>query len=95
MTAKVQVTNIGKYAGKEVVELFAMAPQGKLTKPLMSLVSFAKTTELAPGESQKIDLEVPAYNFASFDDTGITGHKYAYILEINFSLVKMCVRHKK
>ena len=81
MTAKVQVTNIGKYAGKEVVELFAMAPQGKLTKPLMSLVSFAKTTELAPGESQKIDLEVPAYNFASFDDTGITGHKYAYILE--------------
>ena len=81
MTAKVQVTNIGKYAGKEVVELFARAPQGKLTKPLMSLVSFAKTTELAPGESQKIDLEVPAYNFASFDDTGITGHKYAYILE--------------
>ena len=48
---------------------------------LMSLVSFDKTTELAPGESQKIDLEVPAYNFASFDDTGITGHKYAYILE--------------
>ena len=81
MTAKVQVTNIGKYAGKELVELFARAPQGKLTKPLMSLVSFAKTTELAPGESQKIDLEVPAYNFASFDDTGITGHKYAYILE--------------
>ena len=81
MTAEVQVTNIGKYAGKEVVELFARAPQGKLTKPLMSLVSFAKTTELAPGESQKIDLEVPAYNFASFDDTGITGHKYAYILE--------------
>ena len=81
MTAKVQVTNIGKYAGKEVVELFARAPQGKLTKPLMSLVSFDKTTELAPGESQKIDLEVPAYNFASFDDTGITGHKYAYILE--------------
>ena len=81
ITAKVQVTNIGKYAGKEVVELFARAPQGKLTKPLMSLVSFAKTTELAPGESQKIDLEGPAYNFASFDDTGITGHKYAYILE--------------
>ena len=81
MTAKVQVTNIGKYAGKEVVELFARVPQGKLTKPLMSLVSFAKTTELAPGESQKIVLEVPAYNFASFDDTGITGHKYAYILE--------------
>lgn len=81
MTAEVQVTNIGKYAGKEVVELFARAPQGKLTKPLMSLISFAKTTELAPGESQKIVLEVPAYNFASFDDTGITGHKYAYILE--------------
>ncbi len=83
MTAKVQVTNIGKYAGKEVVELFSgkWRRKGKLTKPLMSLVSFAKTTELAPGESQKIDLEVPAYNFASFDDTGITGHKYAYILE--------------
>ena len=78
---EVRVTNIGDVAGKEVVELYANAPQGKLSKPVMSLVAFDKTINLEPKESQKITLEVPVYLLASFDDTGATGHKYSYILE--------------
>jgi beta-glucosidase len=78
---EVRVTNIGDVAGKEVVELYASAPQGKLSKPVMSLVAFDKTINLEPKESQKITLEVPVYLLASFDDTGATGHKYSYILE--------------
>lgn len=78
---EVRVTNIGDVAGKEVVELYANAPQGKLSKPVMSLVAFDKTINLEPKKSQKIALEVPVYLLASFDDTGATGHKYSYILE--------------
>lgn len=78
---EVRVTNIGDVAGKEVVELYANAPQGTLSKPVMSLVAFDKTINLEPKKSQKITLEVPVYLLASFDDTGATGHKYSYILE--------------
>ena len=45
---EVRVTNIGDIAGKEVVELYANAPQGKLSKPVMSLVAFDKTINLEP-----------------------------------------------
>ena len=78
---EIEVTNIGKVSGKEVVELYARCPQGKLSKPLMSLVAFDKTKELNPNESEKLTLSVPIYSLASFDDTGVTGHKYSYILE--------------
>ena len=78
---EIEVTNIGKVSGKEVVELYARCPQGKLSKPLMSLVAFDKTEELNPNESEKLTLSVPIYSLASFDDTGVTGHKYSYILE--------------
>lgn len=78
---EIEVTNIGKASGKEVVELYARCPQGKLSKPLMSLVAFDKTEELNPNESEKLTLSVPIYSLASFDDTGVTGHKYSYILE--------------
>ncbi len=81
ISVEVQVTNIGKVSGKEVVELYASCPQGKLSKPLMSLVAFDKTEEIAPNESQKLTLNVPIYSLASFDDTGATGNKYSYILE--------------
>ena len=78
---EIEITNIGKVSGKEVVELYARCPQGKLSKPLMSLVAFDKTKELNPNESEKLTLSVPIYSLASFDDTGVTGHKYSYILE--------------
>ena len=81
ISIEIEVTNIGKVSGKEVVELYARCPQGKLSKPLMSLVAFDKTEELNPNESEKLTLSVPIYSLASFDDTGVTGYKYSYILE--------------
>lgn len=75
------VTNIGARSGKEVVQLYVRSPEGKLSKPLMSLCAFEKTKELAPKASQKLTLEASLYSLASFDDTGATGSKYSYILE--------------
>ena len=81
VTVSVQVTNTGAVAGKEVVQLYLSAPQGKLGKAARSLCGFAKTKLLAPGESEVITIEVPAYYLASYDDSGVTGNKSAYVLE--------------
>ena len=45
----VKVRNVGDVSGKEVVQVYVKAPQGKLGKPLRSLAAFAKTRELRAG----------------------------------------------
>lgn len=79
--AKVSVTNSGSFSGKEVVQLYAECPCGKLGKPSRVLVAFKKTKLLAPGESQTFTLTADYRSFASYDDGGITGHKSAWVLE--------------
>lgn len=76
-----QVKNIGEYAGKEVVQVYAQAPQGKLGKPLRSLAGFSKTKTLMPGEVQELEVIVPFYGLASYDETGVTGFSSSYVLE--------------
>lgn len=78
----VTVTNTGDiYAGKEVVQLYYEAPQGKLGQPARALAAFAKTRTLKPGESQRLTLSFPVRRMASYDDAGITGYRSAYVLE--------------
>ena len=79
-TVLAHVTNTGARAGKEVVQLYVEAPQGKLGKPAKELKAFAKTRLLAPGETQVVKLSVPMASLASYDDTGKV-HKSAYVLE--------------
>ncbi|MCR5671320.1 MAG: glycoside hydrolase family 3 C-terminal domain-containing protein [Butyrivibrio sp.] len=77
---KVKVTNTGKARGKEVVQLYYGAPAGKLGKAKKALGAFAKTKELAPGESQELELFVTLYEMASFDDLGKV-KEASYVLE--------------
>lgn len=77
----VKVQNTGACAGREVVQLYVGAPQGNLGKPLRSLAAFAKTKCLAPGEAQEMTLQVDKKVFASYDDSGASGHKSCYVLE--------------
>ena len=78
----VKVTNTGdKFAGKEVVQVYYESPQGELGKPARELIAFAKTKKLAPGESQELTLEFKISDMASYDDSGVTGHKSCYVLE--------------
>lgn len=64
----VTVTNSGKVRGKDVVQLYVRAPKGKLDKPERELKGFAKTPEIAPGESCEVTIHVPAGSLASYDE---------------------------
>nr|ABA42187.1 beta-glucosidase [uncultured bacterium] len=62
----VTVVNTGNVAGKEVVQVYYSAPAGKLPKPYQELIVFAKTDELEPGQSQKLELFFDARDMASY-----------------------------
>ncbi len=78
---RVKITNTGAFPGKEVVQVYCQAPQGALGKPARSLCGFGKTKELAPGESQVLEIAVPRDTFVSYDDSGASGHKSCWVLE--------------
>ena len=67
-TATITVKNTGSVAGKESVQLYVAAPAGGLEKPAFELKGFAKTKELAPGESQTLTIDVCNYTLASFNE---------------------------
>ena len=68
ITAKVTVKNTGSVAGKESVQLYVSAPEGKLDKPVKELKAYAKTASLKPGETQELTLTFPTSELASFDE---------------------------
>ena len=78
---EITVKNTGSCKGKEVVQLYLEAPQGKLGKPSRVLCGFEKTKELMPGEEQVLKLSVNLSDFASYDDSGATGNPFSYVLE--------------
>ncbi|MBR2320835.1 MAG: glycoside hydrolase family 3 protein [Clostridia bacterium] len=77
----VRVKNVGEYRGKDVVQVYVSAPQGKLGKPARALIAFQKTAMLVPNEAQMIDLTIDIDSLASYDDSGKSGFAYAWVLE--------------
>ena len=65
----VTVTNTGSVAGKDVVEIYSDPPytNGGIEKSSANLLDFAKTNELASGESQTIEFSIPVEDLASYD----------------------------
>lgn len=69
ISTEIKVTNTGKVPGKEVVQLYLSAPDGKLEKPAHVLIGFEKTALLAPGESQNLTLSAGNGDMASYDES--------------------------
>ncbi|MCR5764006.1 MAG: glycoside hydrolase family 3 C-terminal domain-containing protein, partial [Treponema sp.] len=82
VSVNVTVKNTGtSYSGKEVVQLYAGAPQGKLGKSARVLTAFAKTSLLKPQQEENVSLSFNLENFASYDESGVTGNKSCFVLE--------------
>lgn len=78
--ARVLVTNEGAFPGKEVVQVYYSAPQGKLGKPARELAGYRKTRLLAPGETERVVIRFPLSQMASYDDLGKVARS-AWVLE--------------
>lgn len=75
ITVTATVTNTGDVAGKDVVQIYAGAPDGVLENPATELVAFAKTDLLEPGESQEVTVTFDAYDMSDWYE-----EEAAYIL---------------
>lgn len=69
ITATIKVTNTGKHAGKDVVQLYYSAPYtaGGIEKAHVVLGAFDKTDLLQPGQSQTLTLSLKASDMKSYD----------------------------
>lgn len=63
-----RIENVGTRAGKNAFLVYVASPAGRLKKPLRTFAGFEKTRLLIPGESQTLTLEIPAKDFAVYDD---------------------------
>jgi beta-glucosidase len=69
VTASVDITNTGKRAGEEVVELYIHDPKPQIDKPVRELKGFAKVA-LNPGETKTVQFTVQPRALAYFDTPG-------------------------
>ncbi|MCF6356828.1 MAG: glycoside hydrolase family 3 C-terminal domain-containing protein, partial [Draconibacterium sp.] len=63
VTVKVNVTNSGKVAGDEVVELYLKDEEASTPRPIVELAGFNRIN-LAPGESKTVEFELSARQFS-------------------------------
>jgi beta-glucosidase len=69
LTVTADITNTGKAAGKEVVQLYLGAPVLKLDKPVKELKGFVKTSLLQPGKKQTVTFVINKMSLSSFNET--------------------------
>ena len=79
ISVEIKVTNTGKTAGKDVVEVYYSSPytKGGIEKSDVVLAGFAKTDVLDPGKSETITVSFPVEEMASYDYK----NEKSYVLE--------------
>ncbi len=72
----VTVANTGAVAGKEVIQIYLQGAEGRLERPARELVAFKKTSLLAPGKEEVLEIAIPLRSMAVYSE-----EKAAWILE--------------
>jgi beta-glucosidase len=68
LTVKVKVTNTGKRAGAEVVQLYVADPEASVPRPPKELKGFAKVF-LQPGETRGVEMKLTTRDLSFWDTT--------------------------
>ena len=81
----VKVKNAGKVKGKEVVQVYVIAPNAQqANKPEKELKAFAKTKSLEPGEEEALTMRVKKSDLASFDEANsqwkVDAGEYSFLI---------------
>ena len=76
VTVKARVRNTGARPGREVVQVYLSAPNGKLDRPRQELAAFAKTALLDPGGEETVEAAFDLRDSAAYDAA-----RSAWILE--------------
>ena len=68
ITIIVSVKNIGKYSGKEVVQVYVSPSQENIDKPYQSLVAFKKTPKIEPSNQVEMSLKFKFKSMERYDE---------------------------
>ncbi|MEV2253972.1 glycoside hydrolase family 3 N-terminal domain-containing protein [Streptomyces sp. NPDC050147] len=92
VTVRVTVTNTGGHSGAEVVQLYLHDPVGRVARPVVRLVGYARVP-LAPGESAEVEATFHA-DLAAY--TGPEGHRIVDpgTLELRFGASSTAIHHR-
>jgi len=93
---QVKVTNTGKVAGKEVVQVYIRAAPGEIKKPLCELKAYGKTQLLVPGQSEILTLSIKNSDLASFHENKsswiVDAGQYTALVGASVSDIRQTVR---
>ncbi|MEN0003071.1 MAG: glycoside hydrolase family 3 C-terminal domain-containing protein, partial [Bacteroidota bacterium] len=64
----VNIKNIGNLSGKEVVQVYASKVEASIDRPIQELKAFRKTSELAPGIAETINIQIPVKELSYWDE---------------------------
>ena len=80
----VEVENTGNYPGREVIQVYYSAPDGKLEKPYQELAGYKKTKELLPGKKELVEISFDIKDMASYDEESAS-----YVIEKGEYLIRV------
>lgn len=85
ISLRINIKNTGDtYSGREVVQIYYSAPQGKLNKPYQGLAAFAKSKLLAPGEEENMTIAFKTSSMASY-----TEEESSWVLEAGDYIIRV------
>ena len=68
LNIKVNVKNIGAYAGKEVIQIYVTKPNKVLDNPYVELCGYQKTKELLPNEDTILNFNLDLTKLTNYDE---------------------------
>lgn len=87
IAVSVTITNTGKLAGSQVIQIYVTLPPSDVTHPPLQLKGFAKVYDLQPGNNELVEITLDKYAVSYWDDrwnAWVVGHG-EYVVRVGTS----------